>query len=365
MNPTLYNLWLFGRTLRTHGFSVGIDDMQRIMIALNLAEPRTWKELYETLQPCVVRSHMEQQLFGPLFAAFFGLLAGVELDEAKGGPWLLGLAPADPRTQQVTWLSLSSASRLVETPATVFSHAGRASQEERHGKLRPPDDIGQYAAMNLLPHWFRSPRRKRTLRGPYWDISKTLRKGLEQGELIRIWHRRRTMRERRTVILWDTSRSMESITPMLFNFLHNLVKQRQVKVLSFSTQLTVVTPQLLNSSPEYALNALYEAAQDIHGGTRLQNAVDIAVRKYSRWLGQRTDVILLTDGFESGDIKTLSASIKALRRRCKRVVWWNPWASRPGYSYDTHSGQVIKQHVDLICSAGNFGELRDAWNVLG
>ena len=171
------------------------------------------------------------------------------------------------------------------------------------------------------------------------------RKRLEQGELIRIWHRRRTMRERRTVILWDTSRSMESITPMLFNFLHNLVKQRQVKVLSFSTQLTVVTPQLLNSSPEYALNALYEAAQDIHGGTRLQNAVDIAVRKYSRWLGQRTDVILLTDGFESGDIKTLSASIKALRRRCKRVVWWNPWASRPGYSYDTHSGQVIKQQL--------------------
>jgi hypothetical protein len=158
---------------------------------------------------------------------------------------------------------------------------------------------------------------------------------------------------------------MESVTPTIFQFLHELVRQqRRVEILSFSTRITRVTQPLRHLGSLDALAAIYETAHDIHGGTRITDALATTLHQYSRWLSQRTDVLLLTDGFESGNLDSLAVYADAVRRRCRRLFWGNPWDSRPGFSYASHSLKILKDHVDGVIAAGTVEELTGAWNAI-
>ena len=366
MKPVLYNWWLFFRGLRAYGFEVSYHDMERVMNALVLAKPGTLSQFYEILGTCLVRTVEQQRLLAYLFAAFIGSLAGVDVSSSEESPWLLGLAPPDPHPRQVSWWGTNSTPTTHSARATIFSHAGRASSDDQIAAQRLVDDIpGTLQMKKLAAHQYYSHRRQSASHGRYWNTSKTLRKGLAQGEIMRLWHRRRVWRERLTLILWDTSRSMESVTPTMFQFLHELVHQkRRVEILSFSTRITRVTQPLRYRDTLDALTAIYETAHDIHGGTRIADALEATVHQYSRWLSQRTDVLLLTDGFESGNLDSLAVYADAVRRRCRRLFWGNPWDSRPGFSYASHSLKILKDHVDGVIAAGTVEELTGAWNAI-
>ena len=366
MEPVLYNWWLFFRGVRAYGFDVGYLDMERVMNAVVLAKPENFVQFFDIMAACLVRTVEQKKLLAYLFAAFIGSLAGVDVISPQESPWLLGLAPPDPHTRQVSWWGGNSAPSTHNARATIFSHAGRASRDEAVATQRLVEDIsGWHHVEKLAVHQYRSHRRQSASHGRYWNTSKTLRKGLAQGEIMRLWRRRRVWRERLTLILWDTSRSMESVTPTIFQFLHELVRQqRRVEILSFSTRITRVTQPLRHLGSLDALAAIYETAHDIHGGTRITDALATTLHQYSRWLSQRTDVLLLTDGFESGESEPLAVYASAVRRRCRQLIWGNPWDSRPGFAYTTHSLKTLRNNVDRVHAAGTIEELTTTWNAI-
>ena len=46
----------------------------------------------------------------------------------------------------------------------------------------------------------------------------------------------------------------------------------------------------------------------------------------------RTAVVVLSDGYDTGDPRALSEALAQLRRRARRIVWLNPLCDRPGYA---------------------------------
>jgi uncharacterized protein with von Willebrand factor type A (vWA) domain len=65
----------------------------------------------------------------------------------------------------------------------------------------------------------------------------------------------------------------------------------------------------------------------------------------------------LSDGYDTGEPALLAASMRAIRRRCRRIVWLNPLVGWEGYEPSARGMQAALPHVDLFASAHNIASL--------
>ena len=67
--------------------------------------------------------------------------------------------------------------------------------------------------------------------------------------------------------------------------------------------------------------------------------------------------MILSDGYDTGEPALLAASMRALHRRCRRIVWLNPLIGWEGYQPSARGMQAALPHVDLFASAHNIDSL--------
>jgi uncharacterized protein with von Willebrand factor type A (vWA) domain len=65
-------------------------------------------------------------------------------------------------------------------------------------------------------------------------------------------------------------------------------------------------------------------------------------------LDRRTVVIVLSDGWDTGDPEVLAAALRLIRRRAGRVVWLNPLLGSPAYRPLARGMQAALPHVDVF-----------------
>jgi uncharacterized protein with von Willebrand factor type A (vWA) domain len=101
-------------------------------------------------------------------------------------------------------------------------------------------------------------------------------------------------------------------------------------VFSFATRLTRLTPALTAASPDTMLAKAGEAAPDWSGGTRIGAAVKEFNDHYgSRGMARGAVVLIISDGWETGDPALLGAQMARLSRVAYRIVWANPRTQSP------------------------------------
>jgi uncharacterized protein with von Willebrand factor type A (vWA) domain len=59
-------------------------------------------------------------------------------------------------------------------------------------------------------------------------------------------------------------------------------------------------------------------------------------------------VIVMSDGYDTGEPAVLSDALAQLRRRARRIVWLNPLCNRPGYAPVSQGMQAALPHLDLL-----------------
>ena len=100
----------------------------------------------------------------------------------------------------------------------------------------------------------------------------------------------------------------------------------------FATQLTRLTPVLARSLPGPALAQAGTAAPDWSGGTRIGAAVTEFLDRYGRrGMARGAVVLIISDGWETGDPAELGAAMARLSRLAYRIVWVNPRTQSPRY----------------------------------
>ena len=62
----------------------------------------------------------------------------------------------------------------------------------------------------------------------------------------------------------------------------------------------------------------------------------------------RTGVIIVSDGYDTGEPELLAQALDTLRRRSRRMVWLNPLLNQPGFSPEGRAMQAAKPHIDLL-----------------
>jgi uncharacterized protein with von Willebrand factor type A (vWA) domain len=203
-----------------------------------------------------------------------------------------------------------------------------------------------------------SRRRRPSARRGRLDLRRTLRANLTRGDLIDLRYRRRKRRKVRLVLLCDVSGSMDLYSRFLLQFLFALQSVfSRVETFTFSVHLTRVTEYLRTRSYREVLRRL-TAVRDWSGGTRIGESLAEFNRRWPGLVDRRTIVIILSDGWDTGDPETLAAELLRIKRRAGRVIWLNPLLGNPSYEPLTRGMAAALPLVDQFAAAHNLAALR-------
>jgi hypothetical protein len=204
-----------------------------------------------------------------------------------------------------------------------------------------------------------SRRRRPSARRGRIDLRRTLRASLTRGELIDLRFRRRKRKKVRLVLLCDVSGSMDLYSRFLLQFLFALQSAfARVETFTFSVRLTRVTDYLRARSYREVLRRL-TAVRDWSGGTKIGESLAEFNRGWPSLVDRRTIVIILSDGWDTGDPDVLAAELLRIKRRAGRVIWLNPLLGNPSYEPLTRGMAAALPLVDRFAAAHNLAALRD------
>lgn len=213
-------------------------------------------------------------------------------------------------------------------------------------------------------HWRVAERAsRRTVRshhGRRLDLRRTVRGNLRYGgELVRWQHRGLKRKSRPLVLLCDVSGSMDRYTRLLLHFVHALRHGlNNVEAFVFATRLTRVTPFLKTRRVDDALERVSKEVVDFSSGTRIGEALRAFNRHWARrCLSRGAVVLLISDGWDRGDVELLRSEIARLQRSAYRLIWLNPLLGSPGYQPLTRGMQAALPYVDNFLPVHNLASL--------
>ena len=193
------------------------------------------------------------------------------------------------------------------------------------------------------------------------DLRQTLRKNLRRGgELVELAYRRPKRNRVKLVLLCDVSKSMELYSAFLLLFMYAFQQvYGRMEIFTFGTSLKRISNFLKENNFRDALHLLEAENNDWAGGTRIGESLDCFVKGYSKkMLDPKTMVIILSDGWDTGNMELLKKSMGVIQAKSKKIIWLNPLAGYTSYRPDVMGMQIAMPFIDVFASAHNAESLR-------
>ncbi len=232
-------------------------------------------------------------------------------------------------------------------------------------KLAGPDQIAQaHEAAAQLARVMRTHLTRRDLarrRGYRLDLRRTIRRNISHGGVpISLVKRQHKDKPLRMIVLLDASGSMSMYTAVFLRFIHGVLDEfHEAEAFLFHTRLAHVSGALKEKDAGRALDRLSIMAQGAGGGTKIGESL----QSFNRWhaarvIHSRSCVMIVSDGYETGDAALLGREMAALSRRCRRIVWLNPMMAWEGYRPEARGIKAALPFVDLYAPANTLNSLR-------
>ncbi|WJR79618.1 VWA domain-containing protein [Bradyrhizobium sp. NP1] len=360
----------FLRTLRDNGFLVGLAedrDAAALMAAGYAARPSLLRSAFKHL---VSARKPDWDKFDGLFDAFWlgkrvrsrSMIAGSAT--SANNPSLKSLQEASERgegdrsvTDQVPSADDAPPARGGEGRMEGASRAENLAEVDFR-KLADPDQVAQaHEAAARLAKVMRTRLTRRDLarrRGHRLDLRRTIHKNISHGGVpIVLAKRQRKDKPLRLVVLLDASGSMSMYTSVFLRFIHGVLDEfREAEAFLFHTRLAHVSGAMKERDAARALDRLSILAQGAGGGTRIGESLQTFNRHHAaRVIHSRSCVMIVSDGYETGDAALLGREMAALAKRCRRIVWLNPMMGWQGYAPEARGIKAALPHVDLYAPA--------------
>ncbi len=233
-------------------------------------------------------------------------------------------------------------------------------------KIADPEQIEEaHAVAASLAKTMRTRLTRRDLarrRGYRLDLRRTIHKNISHGGVpISLVKRQRKQKPLRLIMLLDASGSMSQYTGVFLRFIHGVLDEfRQAEAFLFHTKLAYISDAMKEKDAGRALDRLSIMAQGAGGGTRIGESL----QTFNRWhaarvLHSRSCVMIVSDGYETGDAALLGREMAALARRCRRIVWLNPMMAWEGYAPEAAGIKAALPNVDLYAPANTLKSLTE------
>jgi uncharacterized protein with von Willebrand factor type A (vWA) domain len=206
-----------------------------------------------------------------------------------------------------------------------------------------------------------SRRYRSTRRGHAVDLRRTLRRNIKfGGTVVELARKRRKIRKPRIVLICDVSRSMDTYSRFLLQFIYALQNALgRVESFVFSTRLTRVTDYFDKDDIYRALERIAMEVPDWSGGTRIGFSLRTFNQEWAlRLVNKYTIVLVMSDGLDTGDASVLEEEMEKLQKRAARMIWLNPLLGNDDYRPLARGMSAALPHVDLFASAHNLASLQ-------
>ena len=371
----LHNLLLFGRLLRRLGLDVNPGRMMDLVSALDHIQIGRKQDFYFAARTLLVHEREDLPLFDEAFELFWRKPVeewnvewqGFSQRRRQSRP-IVTPPPLEESTSQTNDSTSSQELTVIEVTRTYSDR-----ELLRHKNFAEMSAEEAEAVKQMMTHLLwkvseRRTRRKRPGKGHWIDLRRTLRHSLRsEGEVFRWSYRERKLKPRPLVVIADISGSMERYTRLLLHFIYGMkaALNQPVEAFVFSTRLTRITRPLQVRDLDLALKNVGELVHDWAGGTRIGESLKTFNFEWGRRvLGRGAVVLIISDGWDRGDVDLLRREMARLKRNCHRLIWLNPLLGAADYEPLTRGIQAALPHINDFLPVHNLASLEDLANRL-
>jgi uncharacterized protein with von Willebrand factor type A (vWA) domain len=362
------NLVLFCRDLRNHGLAVTPAEVVVAASALPLIDSNDRDELFFSLRSILTTRVDDFPIFAELFAAYWNRQSQTfaQLDEQ---PDLTADVRLTSPSQTARGLAFflehwAKEGEATNEPLKTATASDIESSNEKDFTAFSSTELDQisHLARRIVKRLAKNPsRRWRPVRqGPRLNLRRSLRLSLKTGgELIELAHKRRKPKRTKLVVICDVSGSMDLYSRFLLQFVYGLQNSfARVETFVFSTSLSRITGYLKNRTYQRALDRLSATVRGWSGGTRIGASLANFNASWLKRIDKRTIVIILSDGWDTGEPELLARELSRLQQHAGRLIWLNPLLSSSGFKPLTRGMQAALPFINVFAPAHDLGSLR-------
>lgn len=360
------NILVFCRYLRHKEFRIGPAEEADALLAMEQLAPFDNPDIFRlSLRAVLARTRAQQLVFDELYSEYWKELEKAVDSKIKDAPEeKIKPKPAPGNFKSIKdWLNKNNP-REEDIEAAAYSAVATSGKKEFEGFSDDElTEIMRIIRRAAKPLSLQFNRRKQRARHPgTFDLRQTLRRNLRRGgDILELAYHKPKKHRPQLVLLCDVSKSMDLYSKFLVQFMYGFQRVvSRVETFVFSTSLQRITNQLNKNSFEHTLQELSVTVPGWSGGTRIGASLQTFVENYGRrLLNQRTLVLIMSDGWDTGEPEVMEKAMASIQRQASKIIWVNPLAGSPGYQPTVQGLQAALPYIDLFVAAYDVESLRN------
>lgn len=357
------SLVVFCRSLREHGLSVTPAEVVTAAAALQIVDSKDRDEVFLALRNILTTSVDDFPIFESLFPIFWSRLPQKLIErEPSENVQIRRTGPARATGGLAFFLEHwpTATAQSVNVPGASDAES-RAEKDFSAFSSHELEEISRIARRLVRRLAKRRSRRWRPVaRGHRVNLRRSLRLSLKTGgELIDLAYKERRPKRTKLVVICDVSGSMDIYSRLLLQFVYGLQNSfAKVESFVFATSLSRITGELKNKTYKRALDRLSANVRGWSGGTRIGASLAIFNAQWLRRIDKQTVVIILSDGWDTGEPEQLAHALSKLKQRAGRLIWLNPLLGSSTYQPVTRGMQAALPFINVFAPAHDLASLR-------
>lgn len=363
------NIVQFCRYLRNRDYRIGPEeeaDALRSLAFIPIGNQETFRLALKSL---LARSRMQQEQFDAHFDRYWKELERAVDSKTEDKPAGWSNKGAQKKSKQESFQALKSwlygEGKEHQEEGAIASYSAKEVLTKKDFSAMTDEEMRlvmrklQQIARSLVRK--KSRLRKASKIANQLDLKRTMRYNLRRGSSIQNFlFSKPKDKKLQLVLLCDVSKSMDLYSRFLIHFIYAFQNAYdRIETFVFSTALHRVSDILREYEFKRAFEIISERIPHWSSGTKIGYCLSDFADTYSHsLLDQRTIVIILSDGWDTGEPALLESAMQQLHKAAGRLIWLNPLAGSPGYQAEVTGMKTAIPYIDVFASAHNVESLK-------
>lgn len=359
------NVVLLCRFLRKKGFNITAVEEADALRAISFLPIHSEDYFREALKSVLTKSQFQRTKFDEYYHEFKEQLKKATDSKVKELPEEQQKPEKKSKEAQFEalkdWLNLSPSEEEKEVAA--FSDLEVLTKKNfldlSEDEMRLMMRVLQKLARKMAHQ--KSRLHKKSKRHQYLDLKQTIRTNLRRGgEIQQLIFSEKKNRKLKLVLLCDVSRSMDLYSRFFIHLIYAFQNAYdKIETLVFSTALHRVSEILDNNEFDKAFKTISERVPHWSGGTTIGSCLQDFTQNHGHGLlDKKTIVLILSDGWDTGEPEVMKEAMKTIYKKSKKVIWLNPLAGSPDFSPEAIGMKTALPYIDVLASAHNLESLK-------
>ena len=367
----------FCRLLRQMGINVTTTNQLRWCESVQLIDIGEREAFYHTARTNLIAGESDRETFDTAFNLFWRYprpeFQGVEMEAQTPEPSALqDLSDAGDEQDIVEqWLDTEAeeSAEGEEDDSVAYSAEDLLSRKDFSEFTKEDMEQAREIVAKLAAVLATKLSRRKVVgkKGKTIDFRRSWRQSLVHGgEPLELIRKQQKIKKTKILLLCDVSGSMDCYAKFLIQFIYGMQQElREVDVAVFSTHLTDITGLLRRKGLAEGLNEVSNVVPDWSGGTKIGESLLEFYRQFApSFSAYRSVVILISDGWDRGDVDVLRRSMEMIHRHAYRLIWLNPLLGSDGYQPICRGIRTALPYVDYFLPAHNLESLAQLTRIL-